>query len=120
MAEPIWRAEGKIVEVKRSTVPLVHLVSVEYPGGRVVFDIHRRLNLFSKDDKVEISIWKDVPEIDKSRDYCGRGTVFHKKDGRKKLLISIGGYLVIIEDDKGEVSKLFSVGEDVYVRIRKK
>ncbi len=105
------------VNIIKSKIPLVDVISAECNGVELTFDIHRELNLFRNADKIKVEIFYEKPECQPDKDYCGLGYVFSisNEDNKIKMLISIGGYIIRI---LGKINHSFKPMDKVYVRIR--
>ncbi len=112
--------KGRVTGIEESRVPQVYIVSIEGEKHRLKADIHKEFLVFKEGEEVEVVVSRDLPKYREGEDYCGRGHMFSKRDASKgtiKLLISLGGFLNVLEVPRKEA--VFDVMDEVYLCIKK-
>lgn len=114
--------DGVVKSVTKSLIPQVYLVSVEGSDVRATFDVHKSLLLreLNVNSKVRITLSKSKPEYRSGVDLVMRGYIMSKKtsEGQAiKLLVSLWGYLLILESPNAELSRVFNYMDEVYFKL---
>ncbi|RLG76538.1 MAG: hypothetical protein DRO12_04335 [Thermoprotei archaeon] len=111
-----------VAEVQRSLVPNVSILTIDCSGGvSVKMDIHDEVNTVDKGDRILFTISKEVPKFEEGRDFVASGYVikFKEEGDRRKMIVSLWGFVVIIESRNPDVFKEFRPMDKVYVKIAK-
>ncbi len=114
----VLELECSNIMITKSKIPLVDLITATCNNKvELAFDIHRELNIFKNTKEIKLEILKEKPDCNPSTDYCGQGYVFSiaNADGKTRVLISIGGYIIRL---LGNIKHNFKPMDKVYVRIR--
>lgn len=111
--------EGVVKSVDKSLIPYIYVVTIESPDIKTVFDIHKMLKIFDLNDKVKITISKSIPNFKEGVDLVIKGYVIAKKyEGNiNKLLISLWGFLLVIESKLKSILDLFDYMDEVYFKL---
>ncbi|MEM0454163.1 MAG: DNA-directed RNA polymerase subunit G [Sulfolobales archaeon] len=111
--------DGLVKSIDKSLIPQVLIVTVENPEAKITFDIHKMLKNFELNSKVRISISKNKPNFKEGVDLVMRGYVISKKvgEGVYKLLISLWGFLLIIESRNESIHNLFDYMDEIYFKV---
>ena len=119
--EKALKLEGIVRNLERSRIPSIYIATIDCGNDtRIIMDIHKRVKVFDIGDRLSITISTSIPQYEKSKDFLARGYVYSKKvvDNTKKLLISLWGFLVIIETKKDVIYNMFNYMDEVYLHIR--
>jgi hypothetical protein len=111
---------GKVSEVTRSYIPNVMIYTVDCGGVKVRFDAHSRLLRLKPGDAVAISISKELPSYNKGVDFVMWGYVISVKNDDEqssKIVLSLWGFIVIVEASKREFLSGFNVMDKVYFKV---
>ncbi len=130
IAEGIIEIEGVVKRIERSLIPGVVIITIVCDDITVKMDLMRKLLVFDEGDKVSITISRERPNYEEGKDFVAWGYVVSKKKTREvsngnvritsKLLISLWGYLVILESVKrDDFLNSFSYMDKVYMKIRR-
>ncbi|NPA96741.1 MAG: hypothetical protein GXO32_03975 [Crenarchaeota archaeon] len=109
-------------EVEKSYIPSIYLWTLKCDEETEIrMDIHRLVAPFKKGDKVEVEISKEMPHFVKGQDFAARGYVITKRieDNKYRVLISLWGFLVVIESSSRSVFDEFEPMDEIYMVIRK-
>ncbi|MEM2444880.1 MAG: DNA-directed RNA polymerase subunit G [Sulfolobales archaeon] len=111
--------DGLVKSIDKSLIPQVLIVTVENPEAKITFDIHKMLKNFELNSKVRISISKNKLNFKEGVDLVMRGYVISKKvgEGVYKLLISLWGFLLIIESRNESIHNLFDYMDEIYFKV---
>jgi hypothetical protein len=111
--------EGVVKSVDKSLIPYIYVVTIESPDIKTVFDIHKMLKIFDLNDKVKITISKSIPNFKEGVDLVIKGYVIAKKyeENINKLLISLWGFLLVIESKLKSILDLFDYMDEVYFKL---
>ncbi len=111
--------EGEVKSVEKSLIPQIFIVTVEGSGVRTVFDIHKTLMNFGLNDKVRMTISRSRPNFKEDVDLVMRGYVISKKveEGIYKLLISLWGFLLIVESKNDSIFNAFDYMDEIYFKV---
>ena len=120
--------EGDVANVEKSLIPHVVIVTITSGDVRLRMDMLRSLLVFDVGDKVSVLISREKPTYIEGKDFVAWGYVMSKKMSRVretkkdiyKLLISLWGYLVVLETSTPDIHKAFSVMDKVYLKIHKR
>jgi hypothetical protein len=112
---------GRVTEVSKSLIPRVVIYSVDCGDVRVRFDALSELLRLNTGDEVVITVGKEKPNYTKGVDYVAWGYVvgLRSGDGVGKVIISLWGYVVILESANTELLKLFNYMDRVYFKVSK-
>ncbi len=112
---------GRVTEVSKSVIPRVVIYSVDCGDLKVRFDSLLDLLRLNTGDEVVITISKERPDYVKGEDYVAWGYVISLRSGDRvsKVVISLWGYIVILETSNAEVLKLFNYMDRVYFKVSK-
>ncbi len=113
--------EGIVEELEKSKLPNVYIAHIKCSdGSKITLDIHKKVMIFDRGDRLKITIATHMPKYEEGRDFLARGYVFNKKtsDSVKKLLISLWGFLVVIETQNEEIYNKFDYMDEVYFHIK--
>ncbi len=122
-AGDVIELEGKVVKLEKSLIPNVVIANVECSSCFVKFDLTKQLLVFEEGDVIKLTISKEKPEYEFGKDFVGWGHVVGIKKGeggKLKLLISLWGYLFVIESSDNSLISRFSPMDKVYIKISKK
>ncbi len=108
-------------EVTRSYIPGIYIWDLTCGDVKIKMDIHRMVALFRKGDKIEVEISKDLPPFEKGKDFAAHGYVVTKRreDDVSKVLISLWGFLVILQTSNEELLREFNPMDRVYMVMRR-
>lgn len=111
--------EGEVKSVEKSLIPQIFIVTVEGSGVRTVFDIHKTLMNFGLNDKVRMTVSRSRPNFKEDVDLVMRGYVISKKveEGIYKLLISLWGFLLIVESKNDSIFNAFDYMDEIYFKV---
>ncbi len=111
--------EGVVKSVDKSLIPHIYIITIENPDIKTVFDIHKMLKIFDLNDKVKITISKSMPNFKEGVDLVIKGYVITKKyeENINKLLISLWGFLLVIESKLKSILDLFDYMDEVYFKL---
>jgi len=112
--------EGKVVKLEKSLIPNVVIANIDCGNCLVRLDLTKQLLVFNEGDKVRILISREKPDYIFGKDFVGWGYVVGTKEGeagKRKLIISIWGYLLIVETTDESLVSSFSPMDKVYVKI---
>jgi len=112
---------GRVTEVSKSIIPRVVIYSVDCGDLKMRFDSLSDLLRLNTGDEVVITISKEKPDYVKGEDYVAWGYVISLRSGDRvsKVVISLWGYIVILETSNVEVLKLFNYMDRVYFKVSK-
>jgi hypothetical protein len=112
---------GRVTEVSKSLIPRIVIYSVDCGDVKVRFDALSELLKLNTGDEVAITVSKEKPNYSKGVDYVAWGYVvsLRSSDGIGKVIISLWGYIVILESANTEVLKLFNYMDKVYFKVSK-
>lgn len=121
-------AEGTVTKIEPSKIPRVSLITIDCGDLKVKLDLVKELITFGEGDKVSVTISREKPNFTEGKDLVIWGYVMGKKKkvpsepGKEpvhKLLISLWGYLLILESSKNILDS-FAVMDKVYMKISQK
>ncbi len=113
---------GKVSEVTKSYIPNVMIYTVDCGDVKVRFDAHSKLLRLKQGDSVTISISKELPPYNKGVDLVMWGYVISVKnvdEQLSKIVLSLWGFIVIVESSKRELLSGFNVMDKVYFKVAK-
>ena len=112
-------ARGRVTEVSKSLIPQVTIYSVDCGDIRFKFDMHSKLLKVKQGDEVVVTISKEAPEYDKGVDLVMWGYVLSVKAEAvpSKMVISLWGYIVIVEVDRRDLLSGFDFMDKVYFKV---
>ncbi len=111
--------EGVVKSIDKSLIPHIYIVTIEGPDVRTVFDIHKMLKVFDLNDNVKITISKSMPSFKEGVDLVIKGFVIAKKyeEDTNKLLISLWGFLLVVESKLKHIFDSFNHMDEVYFKL---
>ncbi len=88
---PIFECYGEVINLERSKIPYVNIMTIKCECGEVKMSIHDDVLTFKSGDKLKLVIDNALPAF-KENDFCG---VLHlvKREG-DLVIASIGGFVV--------------------------
>ncbi len=112
----------KVDDVARSYIPNIFILTLSCDKATIKMDIHREVNIVDRGDNVEITISKTLPPYEDGKDFVARGYVITKRehDGAYKLLISLWGFLVIVETKDKSIVDTFSHMDEIFFKMSKR
>jgi len=119
--EKILKLEGIVRNLERSRIPNIYIATIDCGDNtKIIMDVHRRVKIFDIGDKLSITISTSIPQYEEGKDFLARGYVYSKKTigDIKKLLISLWGFLVVIETKKDEIYNKFNYMDEIYLHIK--
>lgn len=113
---------GKVTEVAKSLIPNVTIYSIDCGDIKIKFDVQSKLVRLSSGDEVVVTISKNMPNYERGVDFVAWGYVISLKQGESlfKMVISLWGYIVIVEATKQEFLSGFNFMDKVYFKISSK
>ncbi|MEM1935645.1 MAG: DNA-directed RNA polymerase subunit G [Sulfolobales archaeon] len=110
---------GRITEVAKSLIPNVTIYTIDCGDVKIKFDVQSKLVRLKSGDEVVITISKHLPNYEKGVDFVAWGYVMSLKQGESlfKMVISLWGYIVIVETNKQELLSGFNFMDKVYFKI---
>lgn len=120
-AQGFLEVRGKVTEATRSLIPNVTIYTVDCGNIKMKFDMHNKLLRFSPGEEVVITISKTAPTYDEGVDFVAWGYVISLKPGEalSKMIISLWGYIVIVETDRHSLLSGFNFMDKVYFKVAK-
>jgi len=117
-------AEGTIKKIERSIIPKVYILTIDCGDATIKLDLVKDLLIFDEGDKVNIVISREKPQFEEGKDLVIWGYVLSKKktlskEKPDKLLISLWGYLLVIETTRDDVIDSFDYLDKVYFKMSK-
>ncbi len=117
-------AEGTVTKIEPSKIPRVSLITIDCGDLKVKLDLVKELITFDEGDKVSVTISREKPDFTEGKDLVVWGYVMGKKkvpsepskEPVHKLLISLWGYLLVLESSKNILDS-FAVMDKVYMKI---
>ena len=129
LSEGYIEIEGLVKSIEKSSIPTVVIIQIDCGDVKIKMDLVRKLLVFDEGDKVKVVISKSRPDYREGEDFVAWGYVMSKKKERKvingmrkdiyKLLISLWGYLVVLESESDELLNAFNYMDKVYMKISK-
>ncbi|MCD6324223.1 MAG: DNA-directed RNA polymerase subunit G [Desulfurococcales archaeon] len=120
--EGLIECQGVVKAVDDSKLPNVLIVSVDCGDATLRFDAFKDLLTVKEGESVQALVCRERPDFKEGEDLVLWGYVMSKKkvphQGRwvNKLLISLWGYLLVVESEKDILSP-FSVMDKVYFKL---
>ncbi len=110
---------GRVAEVAKSMIPGVTIYRVECEGARIRFDANSKLLRLKPGDEVVITVSKEAPQFKKGVDYVAWGYVVSLKrgDSSYKMILSLWGYVVIVETERHELFSGFDFMDKIYFKV---
>jgi len=110
---------GRVAEVSKSLIPRVVIYSVDCGDVRIRFDTLSDLLKLNVGDEVTITVGKEKPDYVRGEDYVAWGYVvsLRSRDKVGKVVISLWGYIVVLETTNAEILKLFNYMDRVYFKV---
>ena len=117
-------AEGVVKNIEKSIIPKVYILTIDCGDTTIKLDLVKDLLIFDEGDKVNIVISREKPQFEEGRDLVIWGYVLSKKNTLSKekpdkLLISLWGYLLVIETTRDDVVDSFDYLDKVYFKVSK-
>ena len=118
-------AEGMVKKIEKSLIPKVYILSIDCDEISIKLDLVKDLLIFDEGDRVNVLISHEKPKFKEGQDLVIWGYVLSKKktlSGEKpnKLLISLWGYLLVIETLRSDIIDAFDYLDKVYFKLSKK
>ena len=119
---------GRIVKIAKSLIPQVVILDVKNDNARVKMDIMKNLLMLGEGSEVLVSVSRKKPKYREGEDFVAWGYVISKRrategvgEGKtiNKLLISLWGFLLVIESGLNEILNAFSQMDKVYLKLSK-
>jgi len=110
---------GRVTEVSKSVIPRVVIYSVDCGDLKVRFDSLLDLLKLNTGDEVVITVSKEKPDYVKGEDYVAWGYVVSLRSGDRvsKVVISLWGYIAILETSNADILRLFNYMDKVYFKV---
>jgi len=113
--------ECKIETIEKSLLPYIYIINAKCENFDLKMDIHEEVLIFEPNNIIEFSISTDKPKCNTSTDFCGVGNVVSiKSDDVNKLIISIGGFILVLSSKSIDFTNKFKPLMKVYVKLSKK
>lgn len=111
--------EGVVKSIEKSLIPQVIIVTVENPEIKLTFDMHKMLKVFDLNDMVRVTLSRGRVDFREGVDLVMKGYVISKKeDGEvKKILISLWGFLAVLEFKRNDIFNVFNYMDEVYFKV---
>lgn len=112
---------GKVTNATRSLIPNISIYSVDCGDVKLKFDVHSKLVRLRPGDEIVITISKETPTYERGTDFVAWGYVISIKHGESlfKMVVSLWGYIVIVETGRQELLSGFNFMDRVYFRVSK-
>ncbi len=119
---PILEEECKIEKIEKSLLPYIYILHATCKKCDFVMDVHEDILIFKDKDIVEFYIDSNKPTCNTKTDLCGTGYVVTiKKDGVvSKLIISIGGFMLIVSSKEIDFIQKFKPLMKTYIKLSKR
>jgi len=112
-----------VEELERSRLPSIEIAKLRCGSDVTIkMDIHRDVLTFNKGDTVDVIISKSEPNYTKGKDFLARGFVVtfkERENGRLATIISLWGFIVVVESAAPGLRGLFNYMDEIYFLIRK-
>ncbi len=118
-------AEGIVKKIEKSLIPKVYILSIDCDEISIKLDLVKDLLIFDEGDRVDVLISHEKPKFKEGQDLVIWGYVLSKKktlssEKPNKLLISLWGYLLVIETLRSDIIDAFDYLDKVYFKLSKK
>jgi len=118
-------AEGIVRKIEKSLIPKVYILSIDCDEISIKLDLVKDLLIFDEGDRVDVLISHEKPKFKEGQDLVIWGYVLSKKktlssEKPNKLLISLWGYLLVIETLRSDIIDAFDYLDKVYFKLSKK
>jgi len=119
--------QGKISKIERSKIPKVFIITIDCGDVKVNMDLVKDLMIFREGETVELTLSREKPQYQEGRDLVIWGYIMSKKKQLlkepqpkmiHKLLVSLWGFLLVIETENEDLCNAFSIMDKVYLKIR--
>ena len=119
---------GRVVKITKSLIPQVVILDVKNDNARVKMDIMKNLLMLGEGSEVLVSVSREKPKYREGEDFVAWGYVISKRraaegvgEGKtiNKLLISLWGFLLVVESGLNEILNAFSQMDKVYLKLSK-
>ncbi len=119
--------QGKISKIERSKIPKVFIITIDCGDVKANIDLVKDLMIFKEGEAVELSLSREKPQYQEGKDLVIWGYVMSKKKQLlkepqpkmiHKLLVSLWGFLLVIESENENLCNAFSIMDKVYLKIR--
>lgn len=112
-----------VEELEHSRLPSIEIAKLRCESDVTIkMDIHRDVLIFDKGDTVDVVISKSEPKYTKGKDFLARGfivTFRERENGRIATVISLWGFIVVVESAAPGLRGLFNYMDEIYFLIRK-
>ena len=112
----------KITDMKPSYIPNIFILDLYCDKGSIRMDLHKSVTIVQKGDEVKITISKTLPTYEEGKDFLAKGFVITKREAeneRFKILISLWGFLVVIETSDQEIVNNFNYMDEIFFLMKK-
>ncbi len=117
----LLREECKIETIEKSLLPYIYIINAKCENFDLKMDIHEEVLIFEPNNVVEFSISTDKPKCNTSTDFCGTGNVVSiKGNDVNKLIVSIGGFLLVLFSNNIDFTNKFKPLMKVYIKLSRK
>lgn len=119
--------QGKISRIERSKIPKVFIITIDCGDVKANIDLVKDLMIFKEGETVELTLSREKPDYREGKDLVIWGYVMSKKKQLlkeprpkiiHKLLVSLWGFLLVIESENENLCNAFSIMDKVYLKIR--
>ncbi len=119
--------QGKISRIERSKIPKVFIITIDCGNVKANIDLVKDLMIFKEGETVELTLSHEKPDYREGKDLVIWGYVMSKKKQLlkeprpkiiHKLLVSLWGFLLVIESENESLCNAFSIMDKVYLKIR--
>ncbi len=119
--------QGKISKIERSKIPKVFIITIDCGDVKASMDLVKDLVIFNEGETVELTLSREKPQYKEGRDLVIWGYIMSKKKQLlkelqpktiHKLLVSLWGFLLVIESESEDLCNAFSIMDKVYLKIR--
>ncbi len=119
--------QGKVRKIERSKIPKVFIAVIDCGNVKASMDLVKDLMIFKEGDAVELSLSREKPQYQEGKDLVIWGYVMGKKKQLlkdpqprivHKLLVSLWGFLLVMESESEDLCNAFSIMDKVYLKIK--
>ena len=119
--------QGKVSKIEKSKIPRVFILNIDFGNIKANLDLVKDLLIFKEGEGIELTLSREKPEYQEGKDLVIWGYIMSKKKQLikepqpkvlHKLLVSLWGFLLVIESESEDICNAFSVMDKVYLKIR--
>jgi DNA-directed RNA polymerase subunit G len=119
--------QGKVSRIERSKIPKVFIITIDCGDVKANIDLVKDLLIFKEGETVELTLSHEKPQYQEGKDLVIWGYIMSKKKQLlkepqpkiiHKLLVSLWGFLLVIESENEDLCNAFSIMDKVYLKIR--